>query len=71
MLLESYCTPSALCYCAAGVGEYFVNGLQVCNLKPVARAPAATCVAAGGTCTALSADDIVASFHYPWKSKEH
>jgi hypothetical protein len=37
-----------------------VNGLQVCNLKPVTGAPPATCVAVGGTCTALSTDDIEA-----------
>lgn len=48
----------AACAFAAGVGEYYVNGLQVCNLQPVAGAPPATCAAAGGTCTALSNADV-------------
>ncbi len=44
--------------CAAGVGNYTINGLQVCNLRPVAGAQPAGCQAVGGTCTPISADVI-------------
>lgn len=57
-----YTSPVALWFMrmyAAGVGEFYVNGLQVCNLQPVAGAPAATCASAGGTCTALSSTNVM------------
>ena len=55
----NFARPSLAC-AAVGVGDSYINGYQVCNLRPVGGAPPTGCEAAGGNCTAISAADIQA-----------